>query len=111
MNRLSAFFEETDQGVGTFYPTHHIVAVFPTSVEAARAQKDLERAASGGHEVLTVTGDEVIEFASKQIAHAGLLGAMMRELSRLIGTEAQYVDQDLAEARKRRSVCRRLLSG
>ena len=98
MNRLATFFhEEGTGGLSVFYPTNHILAVFPTSVEALRVKKQLEAVTPAA---IAITGDELLEFASDQVAKDGLWGALMREVSRMIGTEEQYVDQDLKEARK-----------
>ena len=98
MSRLSTFFhEEGTGGLSVFYPTNHIVAVFTTPVEALRVKKELDRVAPAA---IAVTGDELLEFAADQVAKDGLWGAMMREVSRIIGTEEQYVDEDLDKARK-----------
>lgn len=98
MSRLSTFFrEEGTGGLSVFYPTNHIIAVFPTSVEALRVKKELDSVAPSA---IAVTGEELLEFASDQFANDGLWGAMMREISRMIGTEEQYVDEDLEKARK-----------
>ena len=43
MNRLSEFFrKESADKLGVFYPTNHIVAVFPTAVEAQRVKQELD---------------------------------------------------------------------
>ena len=100
MHRLSEFFrDETGGGVGVgvFYPTNYIVAVFRTSAEAVRIRNEIDAFTSSS---IAVTGDEMLEFATDQVAQAGLWGAMMREISRMIGTEEQYREMDLAEAHK-----------
>lgn len=98
MNRLSAFFrDEGDGGIGLFYPANYIVAVFRTPVEALRVRNQLYAATPAS---IAVTGDELLEFATDQAAKVGLLGALMREVSRMIGTEEQYAAQDLKEAQK-----------
>ena len=97
MNRLSTFFKNSDSGVGAFYPTHHIVAVFRTSSEAVRVKKEVERLAPAA---IAVTGEELLAYIADQTAKTGLWGSVMRELSRALGTEEQYVEQDIEEAKK-----------
>ena len=98
MHRLSEFFrDEGAGGLGVFYPTNYIVAVYPTSAEAVRVRNELDTATPAS---IAVTGDEMVEFATDQAAKVGLWGALMREVSRMIGTEEQYSEQDLREAHK-----------
>lgn len=93
VNRLSSFFKDSaGGGAGAFYPTDHIVTVFPTTVEAVRVKNELDLASPAAIGVL--------EFATDEAAKEGIGGALKRELSKMIGTEAQYFDQDLEEARK-----------
>ena len=98
MSELSRFFrDEGDNAFGVFYPANHIVAVFPTSVEAVRVKKELENATPSA---IAVTGEEMIEFATDQAVKTGLWGAIMREVSRTLGTEEECMDQDVKEAHK-----------
>lgn len=97
MNRLSTFFKKSDSGVGAFYPTDHIVAVFRTSTEAVRVKKEVELLVP---EAIAVTGEELLAYVADQAAKTGLWGSVMRELSRALGTEEQYVEQDIEEAKK-----------
>jgi len=98
MNRLTSFFEKKGNGAAhsVFYPTNHIVAAFPTRKDALLAKQEMEKLTPS---TIAVTGDEMLEFASEQAVNDGVWGAFIREVSRLIGTEEQYIDQDLREAR------------
>jgi len=100
MSRLATFFQGAEKGVGGFYPSQHIVAVYATEADAAAAKKALDSQLHAQGESICVTGREVLEFAAEHVAHQGLIGGLMRELSSLIGTEEQYVEQDLEAAQR-----------
>jgi hypothetical protein len=100
MNRLSTFFQGSENGVGGFYPKHHIVAVFPTVIAADEAKRVLDSKANVLGDVISVTGREVLEFVADHVVERGMVGALMREISAWLGTEEQYVEQDLEAAKK-----------
>lgn len=99
MDRLSTFFEGGETRLGVFYPTHHLVALFPNLQAADTAKRELQKAGLLDEEVISASGSEVMQFAKKQAVDAGLWGFFMSNLSRAIGTEAAYSDDDLAAAR------------
>ncbi len=84
-----------------FYPNHYIVAIFPNLEGARHAKSQLNH--DGGMEgvdVIAASGDEVVEFAENHFIDDGIWGMFMTQLSRMIGTEAAYADQDVAAAKK-----------
>ena len=85
------------RSLGVFYPTNYIVAAFPTSVEAVRVRNQLTTSTRAS---IAVTGEEMVEFATDRVVKAGLWGILMGEVSRMIGTEEQYTDQDVDHAHK-----------
>ena len=100
MSRLSTFFNDGDTEFGVFYPNHHLVAVFSNLVDADRAKQELGDAGCLDEDVISVSGEEAIHYADEHLFRDGLWGMLMTELSRLIGTEAAYADDDLAAARR-----------
>ena len=100
MSRLSAFFKDADSELGVLYPRHHIIAVFPSLSEADGAKAELKNAGCTDEDVITVSGEEMLQFVEEHSRKVGLSGAVMTGLSRIIGTEAEYTDKDVAEAKK-----------
>ena len=99
MTRLHTFFHGKDNYLGTFYPTGHLVAMFPDLSIAQEVAKDLQF--SGliqPDEVVAVPGIEVI--LHDQEHTRGPLGFLMTSLSRFIGTEAFWAERDLYYARQ-----------
>lgn len=99
MTNLSVFFQDSASQLDTFYPSLCLVAVFPNLAGAERARKSLHDAGSP-QEVISASGDELMQFAESQRLNTGLWGTLMTELSRGLGTGAVYADQDLEAASK-----------
>jgi hypothetical protein len=99
MSRLSIFFKDADTEFGVFYLTHYLLAVFPNLADADRAKEKLNHAGRADEDVISVSGEEVVHFAEGDLLKDGLRGVLMTELSRMIGTEASYLDKDLAAAK------------
>jgi hypothetical protein len=100
MGRLSTFFKGADTQFGVFYPKHYLVAIFPNLAEADSAKQALNRDSLLNDDAISASGEEVIEFAQDHLAKDGLWGLLMREVSRGLGTEEPYTDDDLAAAKK-----------
>jgi hypothetical protein len=100
MSRLSTFFEDKDIEFGVFYPKHCLLAAFENLADADRAQEKLALAGLSGQSVISVSGQEVVDFAEAHLLKDGLWGKLMTELSRTFGTEALYADKDLEAARR-----------
>jgi hypothetical protein len=99
MNRLATFFKDADTEFGVFYPKHYLLAVFPNLPDADRAKEEFTRAGRLDEDVISVSGEEVVQFAEEHMRKDGLWGLLMTKLSRGIGTEASYADKDLAAAK------------
>jgi hypothetical protein len=99
MNRLSAFFKGRDTHLGLFYPEHYLLAIFPNLAQADRAQERLRHVGCVEEDVISVSGEEVVRFAQDRWLQDGLWGFLMRQLSRLLGTEEAYADKDLKAAK------------
>jgi hypothetical protein len=99
-SRLSTFFKGADTEFGVFYPTHYLLAVFANLAEANHAKEELNHAGRVDEDVISVSGEEVAQFAEEHLLKDGLWGMLMTELSRIFGTEASYTEKDLAAAKK-----------
>jgi len=100
MSRLSAFFKDADTEFGVFYPKQYLLAIFPNLAEADLAKEQLSHAGRTDEDVISASGEEVVQFAEDHLVKDGLWGVLMREFSRRFGTEASYADDDLAAAKK-----------
>src|ERR1700720_2218787 len=98
MCRLTTFFKDADVEFGVFYPKHCLLAVFENVRDAEGAKQGLTNA--GCNDVISVSGEEVVNFANDHVLKDGIWGALMTELSRVFATEAVYADKDLAAAKK-----------
>jgi len=95
---LFAFFKGAKTSMGVFYPWKYVIATFP-SFEAARAAGDaLRQASMGADEVMAVAGEEMLKFFDQLRSEASLFGALMEGLSRVIATEAAFVEADIRRA-------------
>jgi hypothetical protein len=100
MSRLTAFFPSADNMFGVFYPKHHLLAVYPDEAAARAAGEKLREAGWDAESLLTASGEDVLQFAEEHLEKGGLTGLLMAELSRVIGTEAAYAEDDLRAARE-----------
>jgi hypothetical protein len=99
MNELSTLFKGSETWLGVFYPKKHIIATFPSLENAISARYILRTAGFRSDEVRAVSGEEMLHFFRDLRLRTGLLGDLMTEFSRLIGTEAIFFDRDVWEAR------------
>ncbi|BDC53041.1 hypothetical protein F183_A53560 [Bryobacterales bacterium F-183] len=98
MNRLTDFFKGNDSSAGVFYPSHHIVAVFPDRNSAQEAEQALQKTGVGPDQAISVGAGEVKEFAAEHVERNGLFGLLMSKISDAIGTEQTYQNYDLDSA-------------
>jgi hypothetical protein len=97
---LLAFFKGAKTSMGVFYPWKYVIATFP-SFEAAKAAGDaLRQAGMGADEVMAVAGEEMLRFFDQLRTETSLFGALMEGLSRVIATEAAFVEADIRRARE-----------
>lgn len=95
MSQLGTFFHGSDTQFGIFYPSNYLLAIFPALNEATAAQHAIRNSPLTGSDSLAVPGEEVLQYARENLQKKGLWTLLMSSLSRLIGTEAVYADQDL----------------
>jgi hypothetical protein len=99
MNLLSTFFKGSETCLGVFYPKRYIIATFPSFESARLAERALRATGFLPDEVQAASGGEMLNFFRELRARTGLLGGLMTEFSRFIGTEASFLDRDVWEAR------------
>jgi hypothetical protein len=99
MSLLSAFFKGSETCLGVFYPKRYIIVTFSSFESASLAERALRATGFLPDEVQAVSGGEMLNFFRELRARTGLLGGLMTELSRFIGTEASFLDRDVWEAR------------
>jgi hypothetical protein len=100
MGDLSTFFKESESSLGVFYPKHYIIATFPKYSVAKEGYQQLRSAGFGEDEVMLATGREVLNYFKDFREDAGLWGIVMRPISRFIGTEVGYSDENIEQARE-----------
>jgi hypothetical protein len=98
-NPLAGFFKEPETSMGVFYPTHYIIATFPSFEVAKQAKLALRSNGFSEDEVLPVSSAEALDFFRQFQDHAGIWGHLMTELSRFIDTEATKADKDIERAK------------
>lgn len=92
------FFKEGDHSFGMFYPRHYIVAGFDNHAQAQDAEAALLGQGFGADEVRSATGDFVVN-ELESMDDASFLDKLKMQISKAVGTEAGYIDDDLELAR------------
>ena len=97
---LFAFFKGAKTSLGVFYPWNYVIATFPSFEHAKASSVALRQAGLGADEVMAVPGEETLRFFDQLRTETSLLGALMEGLSRVIATEAAFVEADIRRARE-----------
>jgi len=97
---LFDFFKGAKTSLGVFYPWLYVIATFPSFELAKAAGGRLRQAGLGANEVLAVTGEEMLRFFDQLRSETSLFGVLMEGLSRVIATEAAFVEADIRRARE-----------
>jgi hypothetical protein len=92
------FFKEGDHSFGMFYPRHYIVAGFDSIEKAVTAERELLAQGFGENEVKSATGSFVVD-QLESMQDASFLDKLKMQISRAVGTEAGYIDDDMILAR------------
>jgi len=99
MSELATLFKEPETSWGVFYPKNYVIGTFHSFSAAASANAALRQAGFGPDDTRAVTGSDLLEYFEEIHRHTGVLGSLMTELSRLIGTEAAFEDNDKKQSR------------
>ena len=97
---IRGFFKETDSSLGIFYPTHYIVASFRDYDAASAARAALLEAGVPQSDVLTLPGAEMAAFLREFREQKGTAGDVMTSVSRFLGDDATFVDDDIARGER-----------
>lgn len=93
------FFKEGDHSFGMFYPRHYIVAGFANQRLAESAEIALRNAGFAADEVRSASGDFVAN-QLESMDDASFLDKLKMQISKAVGTEAGYIDDDIELARQ-----------
>lgn len=98
MTSAASFFKQSDSAFGVFYPTNYLIAIFPSYPAAERARQTLLESGYEEDETLAIRGDELIEISEDAHEDAGFWSRLTAHISRILGTEELYLDDDLKHA-------------
>lgn len=93
------FFKEGDHSFGMFYPRHYILAGFANLEQAQAAEGALLLDGFPEDEVRSASGQFVVD-ELESMEDASFLDRLKMQISRAVGTEAGYIDDDLELARR-----------
>lgn len=99
MSDLATFFKTSTSALGVFYPLHYIIATFPDDAICQEAVGRLHRGGLPEEEAIAATAAEVVAFFRNFRKEAGVMGEIMRPLSRFIDTEAVFSDANITQAK------------
>lgn len=92
------FFKKGDSSMGTFYPTHYIVAAYPDMPAAEAAAAAFDREGFADEDVRAAEGNFVIDVLQSR-EDSNLLERAQHKLVKFVGTEQGYVREDIELAR------------
>jgi hypothetical protein len=92
---LESFFKSAETARGVFSPKGYLLAVFGEGIAALQAETALRNSGITEDEVIAVSGNDMLRYTQEHVQNDGLIGGVMRELSRFFGTEALYTDNDV----------------
>jgi hypothetical protein len=99
MSELATFFKGSDTQLGVFYPNHSLIAIFPDIQQALKGKGKLCGAGFSDDEALVASGADLVALVHEESARSGVIGSLIKELSRFLHTEAVYTDHDLESAK------------
>lgn len=99
MSDLATFFTTSTSALGVFYPLHYIIATFPNDTICQEAVDRLHLNGIPDEEATAATAVEVVRFFRTFRKEAGVLGDIMRPLSRFMDTEAVFSDANITQAK------------
>lgn len=98
MTDQQEFFKEGDTSLGTFYPTHYIVAGYHNLADAEAAAMACKKNGFAAEDVRALGGKFVTEQMQKREGE-NWLERMEQQLAKFAGTETGYVREDAELAR------------
>jgi hypothetical protein len=98
MDEQEEFFKKGGTSLATFYPTHYIVAAYPTRADADAAAKACRKNGFADDDVRVLDGDFVLGRIEAREEDANWIERVKRQLAQFAGTESDFVDEDAAFA-------------
>lgn len=99
MSELTKHFHGSASSFGVLYPMHYFLALVPTGPIASTAATSLMEAGFASEDVVSFEPEVFVELVQAHREHKGLWNHFMESLSRIVGTEAAYIDLDLELSR------------
>jgi hypothetical protein len=99
MSKMTDCFAGSSSSFGVLYPMHYVLALVPSGDAAVEAGKALLAAGFPEGDVVEFAPDVFVKLVEAHRANKGLWSEFMEALSRVVGTEAAYIDLDLDLAR------------
>lgn len=100
MADVATFLKESSTKLGIFYPNHYIVATLPSDGAARQAESAIRASGIPEEDVLSMSPDEMRAFLLRHRDEQGVTGNVMTGISRALGDDATFVDDDLARAER-----------
>jgi hypothetical protein len=99
MSELTEQFSGSASSFGVLYPMHHFLALVPNEAAAVGAAQELMAAGFPEGDVVEFAPEVFVNLVEAHRENKGLWNHFLESLSRMAGTEAAYIDLDLALAR------------
>jgi len=99
-NRIAKIFHGSETWLGVFYARKYVIATLPSFETAMLGHQALRIFGLRQDEMCAVSGVEMLLFLVGMRARTGLIGNLMLQFSRVMGTEATFFDHDLWEAQR-----------
>lgn len=87
-------FKKGESSLGTFYPTHYIVAGYASRADARAAEAALHKLGFNTEDARTVGGREMLEEQREVEDDPNWFQGLQQWLARFAGTETSYVEED-----------------
>ncbi|HEX7326494.1 MAG TPA: hypothetical protein VF292_14270 [Rhodanobacteraceae bacterium] len=100
MIRHWAFFKQSDAPFGTFYPTHYIVAGYPSMRDAQAAEQAFAESGVAVENVRAAAGDFVINQLEAHHKAAHWLQRVVTHNTGFAGQETRFLEDDAKLARQ-----------
>jgi hypothetical protein len=99
MSELTEQFSGSASSFGVLYPMHYLMALVPSGAVATAAVAALGEAGFAADDVVAFPPEVFVELVEAHRENKGLWNQFLESLSRIVGTEAAYIDLDLDLAR------------
>jgi len=99
MSDITDRFAGSGSSFGVLYPMHYVLALVPSGSAAVEAGKALVEAGFPADDVVEFSPEVFVSLVEAHRDNKGIWNDFLEGLSRVVGTEAVYIDLDLELAR------------